>query len=190
MTLQIIQVLLFCAIPVGILLLFFGIRSLRRDITQAPLLDLPFLNITGEFKVSKTGYYAIWQKGTLLKKAPLDRFCPHIIKTETQVKIQLRKVLIVTLVNSFDTGRTKLFYFYAEQGDYKLVLLPGNSASKFQKVLSSALPAQKIDLEHYFIQVRKSHLLASLLNILKIVIGFSMIISGLILGLLAKEMFA
>jgi len=185
-----IRILLFILILTGIFIVFKAMKVFRNAFNGVILLTLPYNDTAGSFTVSKSDVYAIWHKGPLFKKTPLNQFRPHIINTATDKKIKLNRSILSPRSNSFDTGRMELFTFRAEAGNYELKLVPGSSTSRLQAMIGGALPLVDIDLSHYSIEIQKSQ--AQILTILAIpflLLGIASIVGGLIIGLLAEKIF-
>ncbi|WP_114789605.1 hypothetical protein U0035_08695 [Niabella yanshanensis] len=182
------RVLFFCLIPIGIFLLIKGIRLVGKSLSGTVLLEIPYLQKTGQFTVVKAGYFSIWQKGTLLKRTPVDQFRPYVYNELTNETLMLNFSLMRPQVNSFSAGRIQIATFRAEPGNYKLELGHGTSLSKWESLLANAVLFPKIDLTKYFIEVRTSQSpLFIFLAIPLILLGAFGIICGVVLGLLADQ---
>jgi len=185
-----IRILLFILILIGIFIVFKAIKLLKNAFNGVKLLTLPYNDNLGHFTVSKSGVYAIWHKGSLFKKTPLNQFRPYILDTAIDKEIKLNRSILSPRSNNFDTGRVELFTFKAEAGRYELKLVPGSSTSIFQAMIGGAIPLADIDLNQYSIEIQKSQ--AQILTILSIpllLLGITSIIGGLVVGLLAEKIF-
>ena len=184
-----LKILLFCLAPIGLFILFKGIKLLMNGFNGKVLLELPYNNRAGLFTISKSGTYSIWQKGPLFKKTPVAKFRPQIRNTANYQAIKLHYSILSPRVNGFSDGRMQLFTFKADTGNYELILGAGTSVFSFQDILAKAIPLADIDLEHYFIQVRESQSeLVNLLSILIILLGVGCTVAGFVLGSLADTL--
>ena len=81
--------------------------------------------------------------------------------------------------------------FYAPEGIYFLILTEGSVISVAEKRFIDLIPAKKVDYDKYFIQVRESQSRLELsAGIILITLSGLFIIGGLIIGILAKQIFA
>lgn len=99
---EIIQTLLFCAVPLGIVLLINGIKLLKKKISSPIIIELPYQQNTETFKINESGKYAIWHIGDLFKKNHVNQFKPDIANMDTGEKIQLQYSVLRTHVNGFE----------------------------------------------------------------------------------------
>ncbi len=84
----------------------------------------------------------------------------------------------------------ELYRFYAPGGKYIFKLAEGSSVTKAEKKLIDLIPAKKVDPDKYFIQVRESQSsLVLAAGIILITLSGLCIIGGLVLGILAKQIF-
>ncbi len=183
------RILFFCLIPIGIFLLVKGIRLVQKSLGGTVLLEIPYLQKTGQFTVLKAGYFSIWQKGSLRKRTPINQFKPYIFNEQTNELLKLSFSLMRPQVKGFSVGRMAICSFFALPGNYRLELREGSSVSKLEGLLANVVPVGKIDLAKYFVQVRASQFfLFTFLAVILIVLGAFGIIGGLVLGLLADQM--
>ena len=190
MSLLTLKILLFCLVPIGIFILYKGVKLFRSAFTGQLLLELPYLDRMGYFTISESGIYSIWQKGPLLKKTPIAKFCPQICNTSTNQVINLSPSIMSPRSNNFSTGSMEMFTFAADVGHYQLNLVAGSSVSSFQKIIGDVLPFADIDLKKYVIEVRKSQSqLLTMLSIPIMLFGFACTLGGFVLGLLAEQIF-
>jgi hypothetical protein len=183
------RILFFCLIPVGIVILVWGIKLLQRSFNGTILLELPFSAGSGSFSVARSGVHSIWIKGPLFKRNPIDRMHPRIISEATNQEVPLATSLLAPRSNSFSTGRIEFYTFSAEVGTYRLELVAGSGISGLQRLLAKAFPSGPLDLSKYFIQIRESQsALIPLLAIPVIIAGGGGIIGGLVMGLLADQL--
>ncbi len=184
-----LKILLFCLVPIGLFILFKGIKLLMSAFNGKVLLELPYNNSVGHFTISKPGTYSIWQKGPLFNKTPAAKFRPQVRNTDTRIEVKLPSSILSSRANGFSEGRMQLFTFKADTGNYELILGAGTSVSSFQTMIAKAIPLADINLEHYFIEVRESQPeFLTLLSILIILLGFGSAVAGLVLGLLADQL--
>jgi len=84
----------------------------------------------------------------------------------------------------------ELYRFYAPGGRYIFNLAEGSSITKAEKKLIDLTPAKRVDPDKYFIQVRESQSrLVLAAGIILITLSGLCIIGGLVLGILAKQIF-
>jgi len=184
------QLLLFCLIPVGIILLIFSIKLTKKTFSGNIILEIPYSRKSAEFILSSPGKYSIWHKGQYFRKAPLDEFKPEIIDQATGLKIRLSSLLLRPNSNNGKTARMELFRFTAPAGKYTLLLTEGSSISGIENSLIGLVNAKMVDYDKYFIQVRESQsLFIVLIGIVLIVLSGLCMIGGLVFGILADQIF-
>ncbi len=190
MTLLYYKILFFSLIPLGLFLLVLGIRSLWMASQGKILLSLPFNDGSGEFKLTKSGFYSVLHKGPILKKTPVADFRPQIVNLDTNDIITLNASIMSPRSSGFSTARTELFTFNAPAGEYELSLIEGSSVSTFQTAIGRIIPLANIDLEQYVIEVRESQSqLLTMLSIPLLLLGMAGMVCGLVFGLLADKLF-
>jgi hypothetical protein len=154
------------------------------------IIEIPFTQKSAEFILPASGNYSIWHRGQFFRKAPLDEFIPEIVNQATGSEIKLSSLLLRPNQNNGKNARMELFRFSAPAGKYTLKLIPGSSISGVENSIINLVPAKMVDYNKYFIQVRESQ--PTFLVIVAIVLialaGFC-IIGGLVLGLLADQIF-
>jgi len=184
------QILFFALIPVGIILLIFSIKMVRNTFSGNIILEMPYLQKSAQFELTKSGNYSIWHKGQYFRRAPLDKFRPMIIDELNSKEIRLSSILFRPNANNGSTARMELFRFSATAGTYRIELAEGTSISELENSLIKRLPAKMVDYDKYFIQVRKSQPLIMLIaGIVLIAISGFVIIGGLVIGILADQIF-
>ncbi|MGE9312254.1 hypothetical protein ACLOAU_11430 [Niabella sp. CJ426] len=182
------RILFFCLIPIGVFFLVKGIRLMRKSLNGVVLLEIPYLQKAGQFTVAKAGHFSIWQRGSLMKRTPIDQFRPSVYNERTSEPLKLSFSVMRLQVNSFSVGRIQIYGFYAQPGDYRLQLEDGTSVSKLESLVAKVVPLPGIDLAKYFIEVRTSQSPVFIfLAIPLILLGAFGIIGGLVLGLLADQ---
>ncbi|TDG35645.1 hypothetical protein EZJ43_13430 [Pedobacter changchengzhani] len=185
-----IRIFFFCLMPIGSFILYHGIKILRKAFNGKVMLEMPYLQQTGEFTILKRGIYSIWQKGEMFRKTPLDQFSTHIYEKATQQEINLSNSLMSPRSNDFSTGRMEIYTFSATPSIYELRLQDGSSVLSVQIFISKLVPLPSVDLSKYFIQVRESQSqLFTLLGIPIVLVGAFGVIGGFVLGLLADQVF-
>ena len=185
-----IRIFFFCLMPIGAFLLYHGIKILRKSFNGKVMLEMPYLQQTGEFTIIKSGIYSVWQKGELFKKTPLDQFSTHIYEKATQQEINLSYSLMSPRSNDFSTGRIEIYTFNATPGVYELRLEEGSSLSTVSSFVSKMVPLPAVDLSKYFIQLRESQSqFFTLLGIPICLAGGFGIIGGFVMGMLADQLF-
>lgn len=184
------QLLFFLFIPVGIILLIFSIKLVRNTFSGNMILEMPYLQKSAQFELTKSGKYSIWHKGQFFRKAPLDEFRPVIIDEFNNREIRLSSILFRPNTNNGSTARMELFRFSAPAGKYRIELVEGSSITGIENRLIKQIPAKMVDLDKYFIQVRKSQPLILLIaGIVLITISGLCIIGGLVMGILSDQIF-
>lgn len=185
-----IRIFFFCLMPIGAFILYKGIMILRKSLNGKVMLEMPYLQQTGEFTISKSGVYSIWQKGEVFRKTPLDQFSTHVYDKVNQQEIILSYSLMSPRSNDFSTGRMEIYTFHVKPGVYELRLEDGSSVSNVASLVSNLLPLPSVDLSKYFIQVRESQSQwVTLLGIPITLAGAFGVIGGFVLGLLADQLF-
>jgi len=181
-----IQILFFGLIPVGIVILFFSIRHVKRTYSGNIILEIPYALESAEFILDKPGNYSIWQIGEFFRKAPLDEFRPEITDLTTGLQIKLSSRIFRPNANNGWKARMKIFRFSAPPGKYILELKECSSISSAEHRLIVMITAGMVDYEKYFIQIRESQpLLLNLSGIVGIVWGGFCITGGLVSGILS-----
>lgn len=180
------QLLLLGFIPVGIVILIFSIKLVKKTYSGNVILEIPYAQKSAEFTLDKPGNYSIWHRGQFFKKAPLDEFKPEITDLSTGLGIKLSSRLFRPNVNNGRNARMEIFRFSALPGKYRLELKDGSSISRAEQRVIDTIPAGMVDEDKYFIQVRESQqLLLSLSGIAGIVLGGLCITGGLVSGILS-----
>ena len=184
------QILFFCLIPVGAVMLFFSIKSLKKTFSGNIILEIPYNQKSSELILSKPGYYSIWHTGTSFRKAPVDEFRPQITDRSTGSGIRLIQSLFRPNISGFKTARMELFRFQAPAGSYTLDLVEGSSISGLESGIIDLVPAPEVDHTKYFIQVRESQpRISVVIGILLIILSGFCMIGGLVFGILAGQIF-
>lgn len=180
------QFLVLGLIPVGILLLIFSIRLVKKTFSGKVIVEIPYTMKSAEFILDKPGNYSIWHTGDFFRKAPLDKFRPEITDQSTGSEIRLYPCLFRPNANNGRSARMEIFRFSAPPGKYLLELKEGSSISGLEQNLIDRIPARMVDDDKYFIQVRESQpTLLTMLGIGLIAIGGCCAITGLVLGILS-----
>lgn len=184
------KILFFLLIPAGILLLAFSIKLVRKTFSGNVILEIPFATKTAEFSLIRPGTYSIWHRGELFRKAPLDEFRPVIIDKSTSEEIKLSHLLFRPNTTGRKSARMEIFRFSAPAGKYILSLMEGSSISRAENSLIKKMPLEMVDYDKYFIQVRESQpFIITIGGIIMIVLSGFCIIGGLVLGILAEQIF-
>lgn len=191
MIITLLRIALFCLIPVGIFLLVKTIRMLKKTFNGKIMAEVPFTQKETTFQLSGSRVYAIWQKGQLFRKTPVDKFEMQLIRESNGQEVPLTTSLLRPNMNGFETGRMEMKRFYAESGNYKLILRESSGSSSFEQVFSGLFPAKMVDYDKYFIQVRESGPAYQMfLAIPLFLISGFMIIGGFVCGLLLPQIMA
>ncbi len=184
------QILFFCLIPAGIVILFFSIKLVRKNFSGDIILEIPYTQKSAGFVIEKPGHYSIWHKGQYFRKAPLDEFRPIIINESTGDKTGLTPSIFRPNSNNGRTARMELFRFRLAAGRFRLELSEGSSISGLENALINGIPAKKAEPVNYFIQIRESQpFLNVILGILLMALSGFCMIGGLVLGILANQIF-
>jgi hypothetical protein len=190
MSIILIRVLFFCLIPVGIFVLVKGIKLVRKSFNGAILLEMPYLQGSGQFSVTEAGDFSIWHKAPLYKRTPLHQYRPHIYNTATNEQLPVSKSYFGMQSNDFSEGRMEIFNFVAPVGTYTLKVEEGTSLSGLQIVIANVIPPGNPDLSKHFLQIRKTQpKILAFLAIPVIILGAGGIIGGFVIGLLADQLF-
>lgn len=183
------QIFFFCLIPVGAFILISAIKMLKKTFSGEIILEIPYSLKISTFEITKPGVYAIWHKGQIFRKAPLNKFKPLIRNTVTKEEIMLSPSFFRLNSNNGRTGRMELFRFSAPSGKFQLELMEGTSVTLLEQAISGLFPLKKVDIENYFIQVRESQpFYYVLIGIPLISLAGFMIIGGLVFGILAEQL--
>ena len=184
------QILFFSLIPVGIIILIFSIKLVKKTFSGNIILEIPYSQKSSEFIINQAGIYSIWHRGQYFRKAPVGKFRPEIINKSTGTKIRLYSSLFRPNSNDGRTARMELFRFSIQPGEYFLNLTEGSSISGIEKSLINLLPAKNADPAKYFIQIRESQSRFTLLAVIIFIVlsGFC-IIGGAVIGILANQIF-
>lgn len=184
------QLVFFSLIPAGIILLIISINSVRKTFSGDIILNLPYLQKSSQFVLTGQANYSIWHQGQFFRKAPLDEFKPEITNRWNGQKIRLIPSLLRPNANNGKSARMELYRFTAPAGEYVLELKEGSSVSPVENNIISLIPAKKVDYDKYFIQVRESQpRILAFIGIFLIGLAAICIISGLVLGILADQIF-
>lgn len=193
MPLPAIRIACFCLVPIGIYMLIKAIQQLRRAFNGNILTDIPYSIKRADFTVPAAGHYAIWQKGRLFKRTPVNQFRPLITNNLTNETVALSPAIAGASSSDGYASRMVLFNFRADPGDYRIELVEGSSVGGIQRLLADALTppgSAPPDLTHYSIQIRQSiPFYMTLISIPLLLLGVFCIIGGLIVGLLAPKIF-
>lgn len=184
------QILFFCLIPLGIIILIFSIKMVRKAFFGNIIFEIPYSEKYTEFVLPKDGHYSIWHKGQFFSKAPLDEYKPEITDLSNGEKVRLSSFLLRPNTNNGKTARMELFRFSAHAGKYTLELVEGSSISAVEKSIIRIIPARKVDYAEYFIQIRETQpVFLILTGIAMIIMAGLCIAGGLVLGILADKIF-
>jgi len=184
------RILFFTLIPLGLLILIKAIKILISAFNGQVLLRLPYNDNIGAFTITKAGYHSIWQKGPMLKKTPLAKFRPHIRNTVTGEVIPIHRSIMSPRSNSFSNGEMEIFTFHAPKGNYEMSLVAGSSISSVLRLVGSALPLPDMDTSKYSLEIRESQSqFLTFLAIPLILLGIAGMAGGLVLGLVAEQIF-
>jgi hypothetical protein len=156
MTITLFRILFFCLVPIGIFILVKTIRMLKKLFTGQVIAEIPFTQKEVVFKINTKGIYALWQKGQLYRRTPVDKFRLRLVRDPAGEEVVLQPSFFRPYINGFDTGRMEMNRFSAESGSYRLTIAEGPDVSLFEKLVFRLFPAKPVDYNQYFIQVRES----------------------------------
>lgn len=190
MSLLTYRILFFTLVPIGLLILIKAVKILISASNGQVLLQLPYNDNIGAFTITKAGYHSIWQKGPILQKTPLAKFRPHIRNTVTGEVIPIHRSIMSPRSNSFSNGEMEIFTFHAPKGEYEMSLVTGSSISSVLRLVGNALPLPDMDTSKYSLEVRESQSqFLTFLAIPMILLGVAGMAGGLVLGLIADQIF-
>ena len=185
MSLIIYRVLFFCLVPLGIFILVKAIIMLRGVFSGKILAEIPLTVKEAKFEIIEPGVYAVWLKGSMFKRTPVDKFVLELFKEPMGQQVDLPGSLFSPYVNGFDSGRMEMNRFSAEVGSYCLKQVAGSQITGLEAFFTRLFPSGKVDYSKFFLQVRKSkpvyYIIAGIpLIMLSIACIFGGIISGII----------
>lgn len=153
--------------------------------------EIPFTQKEVTFHITRPGVYAIWQKGQLFRRTPVDKFELELTSISSGERVTLPKSFFSPYLNGLDNGRMEMNRFSAVSGTYRLVVAEGGSLSLFEKLALHLFPAKPVDYSQYHIQVRESRPIYYLIASIPLftLAGFCMI-GGLVAGIIAPTIVA
>lgn len=180
------RILFFCLVPVGVYILVKTIKLLKGVFNGEVIAEIPFTQKEVTFNIVRPGIYAIWQKGQLFRRTPVDKFQLKLNKLTSGESVSLPRSFFSPYLNGIDTGRLEMNRFSAESGSYRLTIIEGNSVSIFEKIALSLVPAKPVDYSKYFIQVRESRPVYFIIAAIPLfALSGLMMIGGLVAGFMA-----
>ena len=189
MSVLLLQIGCFALIPLGAYLLVRTIKFGKSFFFGEVLLELPFAMQQGAFTVTKAGVYAIWQKGELFKRTPVDQFKSVVYDDSANQQVTLYPSFMRLRMNDGSMSRMELATFSAEPGRYRLELQAGSSFSGLEKAASSLFASLPTNTSNYAIQVRQSQpFYYKLLMIPLLLAALQLMINGLTWGLQADQL--
>lgn len=184
------QILFFSLIPLGIIILLSSVKLLQKAFSGRIILEIPYSLKSAEFTLNEPGTYAVWHKGQYFRRAPLDEFKPVIIDKSTGLNLELSSFILRPNTNNGKTARMEIARFSASPGKYVLLLSEGSTVSGAEQSLIRFLKIKMVDYDKYFIQIRESRpVLSVLIGILLLTVAGLCIIGGLVIGILADQIF-
>lgn len=188
MSILLYRILFFCLVPIGIFILIKTIRMLKGIFSGELMAEIPFTQNECTFEVTRPGVYAVWQKGQLFRRTPVDKFQLKLTKVSSNENVSLPRSLFSPHLNGMKTGRMEMNRFYADSGSYRLNIVEGSNISTFEKLAVRLFPAKPVDYNQYFIQVRESRPVYYMIAAIPLFIlsGFC-IIGGFVAGFLAPN---
>ena len=191
MSLILFRILFFCVVPVGIVILIKTIKMLKGVFNGRVIAEIPFTQKEILFDITMPGIYAIWQKGQLFKRTPVDKFRLELYEVSQSKTVSLQRSFFSPHLNGMDTGRMEMYRFSAERGSYRLVLVEGTSISVFENLLTKMIPAKPVDYNQYFIQVRESRPVYYIIAAIPLfTLSAFCMIGGLVAGFMAPDILA
>ena len=98
---QYIEYLPYLLIPLGLFLLYNGIKYTLRFAKSKMLFEMPYVNKEGNFQLDESGTYGIWLSGKMFTKAPIGEFGFAIVNEQTGMRISIMPSIMRTRVNGF-----------------------------------------------------------------------------------------
>lgn len=170
----------------GIFILVKTIRMVKGIFSGVAIAEIPFTQKEVVFDIIRPGVYAIWQKGQLFRRTPVDKFRLELNKVPMGENVSLPKSFFSPYINGMDTGRMEMNRFSAESGSYRLTVVEGSSVSLFEKIALSLFPAKQVNYSQYFIQVRESRSVYYMIAAIPLfALSAFCIIGGLVAGFMA-----
>ena len=183
---QYIEYLPYLLIPLGLFLLYNGIKYTLRFAKSKMLFEMPYVNKEGNFQLDESGTYGIWLSGKMFTKAPIGEFGFAIVNEQTGKRISIMPSIMRTRVTGFTNSRIELYTFSANAGSYTLSLT--NDPSLLDTVsgaLGKVVSKKAVDYTQFSIQIYKNKptILLFLCTWL-IMLGFFSFVGGIILAVL------
>jgi len=181
---EIIQILFFCFVLLGIFLLIFSIKNLKKRFFGETILELVNGQKNSNFTIKESGYYAIWYQGKLFKKNPFSKYNLFIKNINNQEEIKLKHSLLKPNTSGLSTGKIELFHFSLKKGNYQINLLEKTNTS----INTNVTPQNNLNANTYALLIKKSQpFFTTLLFIVLTIISALIIIGGFIMVLLAEK---
>lgn len=184
------QILFFSLIPLGIIVLLLSLKFVQKAFSGRIILEIPYSQKSAEFTLNEPGTYAVWHRGQYFRRAPLDEFKPEIIDKSTGLNLKLSYFILRPNTNNGKTARMEIARFSASPGEYVLQLAEGSTVTGVEQSLIRFLHVKMVDYDKYFIQIRESRpVLSVMLGILLLTFSGLCIIGGLVGGILSDQIF-
>ena len=125
--------LFYLLIPLGLCLLYLGIKYTIRFGRAKMLYEMPYVNKEGTFTLERAGMYGLWISGKMFTKAPIMR----------------------TRVNGITHSRMELYTFDAVPGTYRLSItedpfvLDAVMKKVGDKVIKGAIDCNQFNIQIY-----------------------------------------
>ena len=188
MSLILFRILFFCLVPIGLFILVKTIGMLKGVFSGEVIAEIPFTQKEVVFNIVRPGVYAIWQKGQLFRRTPVDKFKLKLNTMPSGQDVSLPISFFRPYLNGMDTGRMEMNRFSAESGKYRLSVVEGTSVSLFEKIALSLFPAKPVDYSQYFIQVRESRPVYYILTAIPLcTVSAFFMFGGLVAGFMAPN---
>lgn len=182
------QIFFFSLIPLGIIALLLSLKFVQKAFSGNIILEIPYSQKSAEFALNEPGTYTVWHKGQYFRRAPLDEFRPEIVDKSTGLSLKLSSFILRPNTNNGITARMEIARFTASPGKYVLQLSEGSTISGVEQSLIRLLNVKMVDYDKYFIQIRESRpVLSVLLGILLLTFSGLCIIGGLVGGILSDQ---
>jgi hypothetical protein len=156
MSLTIFRIFFFCLVPIGVFILVKTIRMVRGIFNGEVIIEKSFTIKEIQFEIKKAGVYAIWQRGKLFQRTPVDKFALKLFRDPSGEAVSIGISIFRPHISNLDTARMEMNRFSAEPGRYRLQIVEGSSVSVFERLIMKLFPAKPVDYSQYFIQVRES----------------------------------
>lgn len=185
------------AVAIGTLLVVFGIRRLRRWMTELDkgsslMVRMSCAEPFRKFAIPADGAYDIWIEGPRMRVNPLIDMEPQVRGAGGGSPLPLRRSIFRTNMTRGSTNVMKIADFSTRRGDHVLGLVPqtvgrGRLDIGFGRALAKRIPWPRARPDECFLQIRTHDPVSAdwvFQGVLPIVLGGNLLIGGVIAGLL------